>query len=405
MSLADQLAQTLQVLQYQLNQNYQVLTGNIPSVAGPAGPAGSNGATGPTGSTGSTGPLGATGTTGATGSQGSTGSTGPQAATGPTGPTGATGSIGLTGATGVTGTTGTTGPTGATGLTGATGPFTSGDYINVGFSTDFTGPAVNGAIATNSVIRTQSGISYDTGTGIFTLTANKIYYLAATIVISGVGGEIDTAWMDATTNAVLVSNITNVSLNGNLYPTNVSAGIIYSPSTNQTIKLGVVFTTGSPTVVSRFSNMTIYQLGAGPQGATGPAPATVSTLTVAGPLFVQQIQELVNIRTSASGYVEHDWRTGAIFYHSSIRSNFTCGITNIPPSTNRSYVVTLFLQQSTGQAFFANNISVNTSSVAIRWPSATAPTPISSGRVEVESFTLYFINNVWAALGQYTSFG
>ena len=124
-----------------------------------------------TGPTGNTGPTGSTGPTGNTGSTGDTGPTGPTGATGATstvtGPTGNTGPVGNTGPTGatstVTGPTGNTGPTGATstvtGPTGNTGP-TGPIDLEVREVTDE---------PTGFPQRTDSTISFNTSTRVFTI--------------------------------------------------------------------------------------------------------------------------------------------------------------------------------------------------------------------------------------------
>ena len=129
----------------------------------------------------------------------------------------------------------------------------------------------------------------------------------------------------------------------------------------------------------------------------------MNSLAVAGTTTLQQVQEVVNTKTSATGTVTHDWSTGAIFYHTSISSNFTCNITNLPTTANRSYVVTLILVQG-GTPYYANALQVNSSSVSILWPNASAPTATAS-RTEFQTFTLYYSGAAWTAVGQLTSFG
>jgi hypothetical protein len=129
----------------------------------------------------------------------------------------------------------------------------------------------------------------------------------------------------------------------------------------------------------------------------------VSALTVTGTLTIQQTQEVVNTKSSATGTVTHDWTTGAIFYHTSISSNFTCNLTNMPTTSTRAYVVNLVLVQG-GTAYYANALQVNSSAVTINWVNNTTPTP-GANKTEVESFTLYYSGSTWTVLGQYTTFG
>ena len=98
---------------------------NVGKIVGPTGPTGSTGttgATGPTGSNGGIGPTGSVGPIGPTGTTGSTGPVGPTGASGLSGPTGPTGAAGPVGPIGVTGPAGPAGPAGPTGPIGVTGP-------------------------------------------------------------------------------------------------------------------------------------------------------------------------------------------------------------------------------------------------------------------------------------------
>jgi hypothetical protein len=127
-------------------------------------------------------------------------------------------------------------------------------------------------------------------------------------------------------------------------------------------------------------------------------------LTLNGTLSVEQIQEHVVVANGATGFFTNDWNNGAILYISSLQSNFTINVTNVPTTANKSYVVTAIIQQSTNAAYYCSTLSVNSLGVTVRWPNATQPTPATS-RTEVESFTLYYSGAVWTALAQYTSFG
>lgn len=130
---------------------------------------------------------------------------------------------------------------------------------------------------------------------------------------------------------------------------------------------------------------------------------TASTIAANGLTSVQQISERFNIFSTQTGGVTHDFNSSAIWYHSSINGNITALFTNVPQISSRSAVATLVINQGE-TPYYASNISVNTSSVTIKWANATVPTPIAN-RTEVESFTLLNVGGIWTALGQYTSFG
>ena len=67
-------------------------------------------------------------------------------------------------------------------------------------------------------------------------------------------------------------------------------------------------------------------------------------------------------------------------------------------------VTTLMLQQG-ATPFYTSSVQINSSSVTLRWPNASAPAP-TANRTEVESFTIYGNGvNTWYIMGQLTSFG
>ncbi len=137
--------------------------------------------------------------------------------------------------------------------------------------------------------------------------------------------------------------------------------------------------------------------------------ATTSTLGVSGYFSntgvtaVQEIIETLNLKSTTTGVVTHDWTEGAIWYHSSMTANFSCSITNLPLIPNRSLVATLILNQGV-VPYYASTLLLNGTRTNIKWASATTPTP-TANRTEIESFTLFYIGTTWTALGQYTSFG
>lgn len=161
------------------------------------GPIGATGVTGATGPTGPTGPTGASGTglTGPTGAQGTTGTiAGP---TGLAGSMGANGATGVTGATGATGTTGATGPEGSVATTFATAYRSTNEIVQPGDPILFDQlPVLSG------------GISYNSGTGEFTITELGYYLTNITTYISP------------------NNSFVGIDLNGSLVPS--------SPSTRQT---------------------------------------------------------------------------------------------------------------------------------------------------------------------------
>jgi hypothetical protein len=125
-------------------------------------------------------------------------------------------------------------------------------------------------------------------------------------------------------------------------------------------------------------------------------------ITVAGPLNVQQIGETLNTKTSATGTVEHDFNTGAVWWHSSISANFTANFTNLPTTANKAYTVSLILNQG-GTGYYPSAVQINGSSVTLRWADNTNPVP-GINNIDVCVFTLIYTGSTWYAIGNYSNY-
>lgn len=155
---------------------------------GPVGPTGAKGTDGVATSTGATGAAGAQGPTGAAGTATNTGAQGPMGATGGTGPIGIPGVASNTGATGPTGPTGASGAVGATGAAGVlTGPTGPNDLTSIMMRTTLdpiTVPAGSNfaAVSFPDIVQSQGAdVSYNSGTGTWTILRDGVYALNANI--------------------------------------------------------------------------------------------------------------------------------------------------------------------------------------------------------------------------------
>jgi hypothetical protein len=266
---------------------------------------------------------------------------------------------------------------------------------------------------------TASGISFNPTNGRFTVTDAGTYAIEVLLIATSTNNSdstIFTITKNGTSvwsyNMIVYSVVSPAPMPLLLYQT-ANAGdyfnflidgggtiTIKGGSTVNMTRLSV-----GPTGPTGFTGTTGPTGSTGNTGPSGPSftGGTINTVTVSGTTTLQQIQEVVNTKSAATGTVTHDWSTGAIFYHTSISANFTCNITNLPTTANRSYVVTLILVQG-GTPYYANALQVNSSSVSILWPNASAPTA-TANRTEIQSFTLYYSGSTWTAVSQLTSFG
>ena len=242
---------------------------------------GAQGAIGYTGSRGYIGSAGYTGSVGYTGSLGYTGSQGVIGYTGSLGYTGSQGIIGYTGSQGVIGYSGSLGYTGSKGDIGYTGSFNgqiiatgtlNADYIQVEKSANQTFVAQNADINFNTVTATNNGIAHTAG--VFSLTAGKTYLLEATLAVNAftsTSAFIWYSWVDATNNSQLdTSNGASVSTgsSGVAVPKTWTANddysstarLVYTPATNQTVKLRATDGSGTCTVLAIGTRATIIQV-------------------------------------------------------------------------------------------------------------------------------------------------
>jgi len=144
------------------------------------------------------------------------------------------------------------------------------DYIQVVDSTDNSGMTTNSVMVFDTVL-SGSGIPYNTSTGVFTLTGGKTYELYASLNWSGFsdasGGWMAYQWVDATAGTGLIPNNGAIALaepiNRNTNET-IQPGVkvLYTPTTNQTVKLMVTGSSGTATTRGNFGcYATIMQIG------------------------------------------------------------------------------------------------------------------------------------------------
>ena len=115
------------------------------------------------------------------------------------------------------------------------------------------------------IFTTNNGgnIPYNSSTGVFTLSANKTYLFQAQIranTPSANGNYIEYGFVDATSNTLLVNGtqtITSSTTSTAGFGSNPVINFIYTPTSNQTVKLRTTTTTvGTQNIVSGTANIT-----------------------------------------------------------------------------------------------------------------------------------------------------
>lgn len=143
--------------------------------------------------------------------------------------------------------------------------------------------------------------------------------------------------------------------------------------------------------------------GLGTSGYLSAPTLTISTLIVNGQTSVRQIQETFSTLTNPTGTVTFNYNFGTLYMLSSMSANFIGNLSSVPTTAGNSYVYTFLLQQG-ANPYYISSLQVNSAPTTVRWQGAAAPT-VTANRFEVQSFTLYYWNNVFTALSQLTSFG
>jgi len=359
---------------------------------GSTGATGATGTIGSTGATGATGTIGSTGATGTIGSTGATGATGPVAGSNTqvifndANAAGANANFTFNKSTSVLTVTGniianninagnlltanyssavlTTGAqpnitsTGTLSNLSVTGNVTAGnvivngqpttygtvspDYIQVEKSADQTFVAKNADINFNVTTATNGGIAF--ASNIFTLIAGKTYLLEATLctnTFTSTSAFIWYSWVDATTNAQLdTSNgaATSTGSSGVAIPATWTANdnysstarLIYTPNTNQTVKIRATDGSGTCTVLAIGTRATITQLNpkiAVQATATGTVNNQYSSVTLTSNQVIGSPGTPTNIVfQSATGTVPYNTSTGVWTLTSGVTYNLTAAL-------------------------------------------------------------------------------
>lgn len=135
------------------------------------------------------------------------------------------------------------------------------DYVSVLRTSDLT-------VNTNDVVKFNSiysgNIPYDASTGKFSLTAGKTYRLNASISLSNGNtstSEISVVWKNAAGD-LLGNKAEILSANhGTTAAGNAIVEIVYTPTTNTTVSLNVVYATANAILWNSFTYANIQQIG------------------------------------------------------------------------------------------------------------------------------------------------
>jgi hypothetical protein len=148
----------------------------------------------------------------------------------------------------------------------------SGNAPITGQSVDYVSTSLNANVSsvgsnTDIILQQFNGgnIPYNSSTGVYSLSANKTYMMQAQLRVNTASvsnAYLQYTWVDAATNTPLVANseaLNASSTSGSGYGSKEVVQIIYTPTTNQTIKLRSTSSSGTQTIV--LGSVNIIQIG------------------------------------------------------------------------------------------------------------------------------------------------
>jgi hypothetical protein len=135
----------------------------------------------------------------------------------------------------------------------------------------------------------------------------------------------------------------------------------------------------------------------------GTVLTVTGNATIAGVTSIAETQEIVNTVVAPTSTQTINWLTGAIFYVTGMTTNWTPNITNLPTTSNRSYVVAFVLVQGS-TPYFLNGLQIAGTPTAINWNNTILPTG-NANRIEIVSMVLIYTGISWVVLANFTSYG
>ena len=205
-------------------------------------------------------------------------------------------------------------------------------------------------------------------------------------VTGNLAGNVNTVTGISTFNNILVNNIT---LN-----TSIGIGTTSARSSLDVLASGGIFGyvgIGTTTITDEDTNL--YVVG---------NSEFYGDVSISGQTNLEEVVETLNTKTAATGTVVHDFSTGAIWYHSSISSNFTVNITNVPTTNGKVITITLILSQG-ATGYYPNALQIDGVAQTIKWINNSTPTP-STNRIDTASFSLIRTGSAWTVLGNFTNY-
>jgi len=128
-----------------------------------------------------------------------------------------------------------------------------------------------------------------------------------------------------------------------------------------------------------------------------------TTIVLNGVTTLYGSSEITVPLTGATGTVEHNFESGAVFYHITPLANFTANFTNVPVTNNRTTSVALIINQG-ATPYTPTTIQINGESVTPEYQGGGGAPAGNANQTDIVSFTLIRYNSGWSAIGSLTTY-
>ena len=258
-------------------------------------------------------------------------------------------------------------------------------YMVVGLANSVGSFGLNQTIILDTVVgNVNSQTSYNASTGVFTLTAGVTYDMSFTPSLISftnlTGGFLCYDWVDATTNALL--DTTGIGTGTSIPVTetsgqidNTTARVIYTPTTNQTVKLRVTNANGTATLRGAI----------GTQAVIKPLNPTIAVQATATGTINNQYASITNSTDiSITNGVAKDVTFDTVTASSGIPYSTSTGVFTLTSGVTYRFTGEISFAGYTGYALFT--LVDATTNTAINGQIATCPS-YNSGFAEANNNT------------------
>jgi hypothetical protein len=263
------------------------------------------------------------------------------------------------------------------------------------------GLVVEYATTISTITKTVSNKSLTSNVATLTTSTSHTYLVGDVVVVSGVDATFNgtysiTAVPTATTfsYAKTNANVTSAAASGSAA---VSARRYYAgavrDASDGVFKLFKDATTEPVTTVN-FAEAGLAYADLRVAGLTASGSVSLS-----GTVDIQEMRETLVPVTVSSNAIAADWSAGNVYYIGTAPSaNFAVTLTNVPTDNDKIMTINVLVTQGS-VGYVPSSMTVNGSSVTIKWPGGSAPTPTSTaGKLDIFNFTLVRTGSSWIVL-------